>query len=175
MHGKGFAMNAKVLSVLVVVTVLPLAVGCGNLNNWIHGRGAFCGSCSGNAPGYSVIPQTVGPIVGGHGGCGGPACGPVHANPEPVCGTEFGGAYYGGYDSGYPIDGNYIGSPAIGTGVYGADPYDQYNSPSGFMPNNQSYVVPGSQYETEGTQLAPMQAAPMQRSSPMMAIPQSNS
>ena len=170
MHGKGFAMNAKVLSVLVVGTVLPLAVGCGNLNNWIHGRGAFCGRCSGNAPGYSVTPQSQGPIVGG---CGGPACGPV--TPEPVCGTEFGGAYLGGYDSGYPIDGGVIGSPAIGTGVYGGAPYDQYNSPSGFMPNNQSYVVPGSQYETEGTQLAPMQAAPMQQSNPSMSLPQSDS
>lgn len=101
-------------------------------------------------------------MVGGPTGCGGPTCGPVYPNPEPVCGTEFGNSYYGGYDSGYPIDGNVIGNSAIGTGVYGADPYDQYIPSSGFMPNNQSYVVPGSQYETEGTQLAPMQVPAMQ-------------
>lgn len=156
MHGKGFAMNTKVLSVLVVVTVLPMAGGCGNISNWIHGRGAFCGSCVANGPAYQVVPPAAGPFVNVPQGCGGPSCAPACPTPEPVCGTEFGGSYYGGYDSGYPMDESVIGSPMIGNGIYDGQPYDLNISPNGWMPNNQSYVVPGSQYETEGVPLAPM-------------------
>lgn len=165
MHGKGIAMNTKVLSVLVVLTVLPMSVGCGNICGWLHGRGAYCGSCAANGPGYTVVPPAAGPLIGGHTGCGTPQCPPLHHHPEPVCGTELGGAYYGGYDAGYPIDESVIGSPVIGNGIYDAQPYDRYSPPSGFMPNGQSYIVPGSQYEVEGTPLAPMQPTPLNSSS----------
>ena len=167
MHGKGFAMNTKVLSVLVVLTVLPMASGCGNLCGWLHGRGAFCGSCIGNNPAYTVIPPSAGPLIGGHPGCGGQGCGPVCPAPEPVCGTEFGGSYYGGYDAGYPINESVIGSPVIGNGIYGGIHHDQQIPSSGFQPYNQSYVVPGSQYEVEGMPLAPMQSTPMSTPTPV--------
>jgi hypothetical protein len=143
LHGKGFAMNAKVLSVLVVVTIMPLAAGCGSVRNLFHGRGAYCGNCATQSPGYSVIPSVAAP-----GGCGGPGCGPTMPSAEPVCGTEFGGSYYGGYDGQYLGDGNVIGGPMIGTGVYGGQPFDSYNPSNDWIPSDPNYV-PNSAYTVD--------------------------
>ena len=168
MHGKGFAMNAKVLSVLVIVSIVSLSSGCYNFKEMLHGNGAYCGSCAVGGQAYTVAPANPGPYYGGpsvgtHGGCGGPACVPS----EPVCGTEYGGAYCGGYDAGYPIDGNIIGSPAMGTGVYGMPSYDQYSQSDSWVPQDPNYV-PGTLSVSDGSPVAPLQPiAPMGAPTPM--------
>lgn len=175
-------MNARLVTVLAVISMLVAAGGCGSVRNVLFGRGAACGVCPSAAPNFNVSPPAYGapapyanpaPTFGSPGqscptpGCGGPGySAPAYGGPaygdSCGCGGEgsyYGdGSYYGGYGGEMYPGGTVIGTPMIGTGISGGYSGDAYNL-NNWIPADPNYV-PGSAVYSDGSPAGSMVPVP---------------
>jgi hypothetical protein len=140
-------MKVQRFALVAVLSVLPIAMGCGHFRNLLFRPGAPCNACAGCLQGRDIAPPAI-PNAYGEPGCG--AIPPVGLG----CGGETYGSYYGGTHSGYPTGGNVIGDPAVGSAIYPGAP------PNGYIPDNWvapgERVVPDSMQTYESPQSGPM-------------------
>jgi hypothetical protein len=127
-------MKIRQIALFGVLTVLPVAMGCGHFKGLLFGPGAPCNACMGGTQGYNIAP---------------PAC---SCGMEQGCGGETYGSYYGGADLGYAADGSVIGAPGMGPGIYSSGPSNGYHPDNWVAPGEQ--MVPNSlhTYETPSDQ-----------------------
>lgn len=128
-------MNARLMMIVVVLTALPAAGGCGAARNILFNPGAACGRCAAVGPTYDVAPPAYGaPGYGqpayGAPGCGTPNCGapaygapaygtPAYGAPASGCGSpQCGGSYGGECGCGGEYGSNYYGDYGYGEMAY---------------------------------------------------------
>ncbi|MBL6725903.1 MAG: hypothetical protein ISQ09_12530 [Rubripirellula sp.] len=80
-------MNRRVFSVILLVTILPLGVGCSGMKNFIFGKGARCGICNRGAVATSHDPCGCPPGTHAYRGIGESVCGYDHVDPYTQPGT----------------------------------------------------------------------------------------
>jgi len=86
-------MNRRVFSVVLLVTILPFAVGCSGMKNFIFGKGARCGICNRGGTGYGnsmIDPCGCPPGTHAYRGIGESVCGQDHVDPYAQPGTAAG-------------------------------------------------------------------------------------
>ncbi len=135
-------MKIQALLVTMAVTALT-TTGCCGVRNILFGRGAACGSCAATGPALNVAPPMVAAPCGD-------ACGAVlgpYAG-ETNCGCEGATSYSPAFDGGYSYGGGYSDGGIIGNGV--TYPNAIPAEGTGVWAPRGEYVVPGSQYESEG-------------------------
>jgi hypothetical protein len=142
----GNVMKIQALMITVAVTALT-TTGCCGFRNILFGRGASCGPCAATGPALNVAPPTMAAPCGD--ACGGPV-GPYAS--ETNCGCEGATSYAPSFDNGYPYGGGYSDGGIIGNGVTYPQGYSNgmpIEGTGSWTPRGE-YVVPGSQFESEG-------------------------
>ena len=128
-------MNTRILTVVSLVSLATMSIGCTSTRNPLFGRGAQCGLCNRlSTAGQALNPFAPAPRidpgcgheVAPHAGCptcppglqaGQPFRGPFAQISEPGCGYELGCGHegvisgYGGYVD--PYSGSYYGDGVI--------------------------------------------------------------
>ena len=89
MHMKEDNMNTRICSVIAIMTLVTFSSGCTGIKNFLFGRGARCGLCSGGsvAPQFGnamQAPNPSGPYQQSAGGCNGQV---YSAQPCNGCGA----------------------------------------------------------------------------------------
>jgi hypothetical protein len=161
-------MNVRFVALIATVAVITTSSGCSGMRNFLFGRGAACGVCPSQGPGYGL----PGPELG----CGmEPGCG-----YEPTCGHE--PPRFGGLRRGCGLFGGGIcrGSDSCGCGAnahpgvtsgYGAfpgvvnDPYmydgavigsEMIGGPYNGYPN----TIVGDNFDSRGGQIMSVDPTP---------------
>ncbi|QDS94858.1 hypothetical protein FF011L_36400 [Roseimaritima multifibrata] len=142
-------MKTRIL--LAVMTLMAVTSSGCCFKNALFGRGASCGPCASLGPSVN-LPSPGAPCASG-------TCGPSAYTGESGCGCEGNSSYSPGFDGGYG-NGGYETGGIIDGGVIGNGL--PYSDGTGWAPRNE-YVVPGSQFETQGGNIP----RPMVPSTPM--------
>lgn len=134
-------MNARICTIIAVMSLMSFSVGCGGMRNFLFGRGARCGLCNRNAP----APQ--------YGNTMQAPCGATNGQPAPQGGCGCNGQAYSAQPCGS------CGSTAPGncgcggmTSGYGAvDPYMSGATIPGAIPQNGTVIAPpGTTMQSDG-------------------------
>ena len=89
MHMKEDKMNNRICSVIAIMTLVTFSSGCAGIKNFLFGRGARCGLCSGGSAGplfgnVMQAPNALGQYQQPAAGCNGQV---YSAQPSGGCGT----------------------------------------------------------------------------------------
>jgi hypothetical protein len=163
LHVKGNKMNVRLVALIATVTIVTTSGGCSGMRNFLFGRGAACGVCPSQGPNMGLPGPELG--CGMEPGCGyEPGCGhePVrrrgcglfgggvcNGSDSCSCSGSHGfapnpyGAYSGGVNDPYAMEGEVIGSEMIG------GPYNGYPG-----------TIVGDNFGTRGGQIMSVEPAP---------------
>jgi len=97
LHIEEFEMNRRVITIVLLLTVLPLASGCSGMKNFIFGKGARCGICNRGATYAPADPCGCPPGTHAYSGIGESVCG--HDHVDPYSGTNADGFSARKFDS----------------------------------------------------------------------------
>lgn len=140
MHVKEKKMNARICSIIAVMSLMSFSVGCSGMRNFLFGRGARCGLCNRNAAPAPQFGNTM------QAPCGAPTC---QSASQGGCGCN--GQAYSAQpcgNCGSTMPGN------CGCGIMSGGYVDPYMSgqmiPSGVPQNGTVIAPPGTTIQSDG-------------------------